>query len=181
MCISCQQAVTESTTRGPLSQLPGSSDSFRDELPSDLSSNGDNLWIGSFNDDKMIGGRRDEIIFAELGDDFINGKSGRDGVYGGEGDDTLCGGKGKDTVFGGSGADKFLVSRGRDLVRDFNVTEGDVISGFTSDAEIEHKFQAQRLVVSEGKYKMVLTNIDRADYREISQAGVLDFPDPILS
>lgn len=172
--------MTERTFRGPLALLSDSADSLSDESPANPSSNLDDLWIGSFDDDRMIGSHHDEVIFAELGDDFVNGKSGKDGIYGGEGDDTLCGGKRKDTVFGGSGADTFLASRGRDLIRDFQVAEGDVIKGFTADAEVNHKFQSQRLVISEGNYKMVLTNIDRAVYRELIDVGVLDFPDPIL-
>ena len=172
--------MTERTFRDPPSLFPDSAASLLVNPPADPSSDIDGLWMGSFNDDRMIGNAYGELIYAQLGNDFVNGRSGTDGVYGGDGRDTLCGGKGKDTIFGGSGADQFLVSRGRDLVRDFNVAEGDIINGFTADAEVNHKFQTQRLVISEGKYKMVLTNIDRADYREINDAGVLEFPDPIL-
>ena len=172
--------MAESTPNDILYSLVDPANSLLDRPPSDPPPDSDNLWIGSLVDDRMIGSGLDELIAAELGDDFINGRSGKDSLFGGDGSDTLCGGKRKDTIFGGSGADQFLVSRGRDLVRDFNVLDGDVIKGFTADAEVNRRFQTQRLVISEGRYKMVLTNIDRADYREIIDAGVLDFPDSIL-
>lgn len=173
--------MAELTPDDPLFASIDPADSLPVQPPSDPPPELDNLWIGSLDDDRMIGSHLHEFIVAELGDDFVNGKSGKDSLYGGEGSDTLCGGKRKDTIFGGSGADRFLVSRGRDLVRDFNVAEGDVIKGFTADAQVNHKFQSQRLVISEGHFKMVLTNIDRADYRELVDLGVLDFPDPILN
>ena len=169
--------MAESTPNNFLLASIESANSLLVRPPSDPPPDSDNLWIGSLVDDRMIGSGLAELIAAELGDDFINGRSGKDSIFGGDGSDTLCGGKRKDTIFGGSGADQFLVSRGRDLVRDFNVAEGDIIKGFTADAEINHKFQTQCLVISEGRHKMVLTNIDRADYREIVHAGILDFPD----
>ena len=42
--------------------------------------------------------------------------------------DTIQGGKGHDTLSGGDGADTFHLSRGQDTIRDFSITDGDVIT-----------------------------------------------------
>ena len=41
--------------------------------------------------------------------------------------DTIQGGQGHDTLSGGDGADTFHLSRGQDTIRDFSITDGDVI------------------------------------------------------
>ena len=68
------------------------------------------------------------------GNDFINGEAGNDILNGGIGEDILRGGLGNDTLTGGAGKDLFLWQRGdlntaggRDIVRDFNTSEGDRI------------------------------------------------------
>jgi len=63
-------------------------------------------------------------------DDTIQGGSGDDTIFGQEGDDVITGGAGNDTLYGGTGADTFLyeaITDGVDTVKDFDVTEGDVL------------------------------------------------------
>ncbi|MCL4678284.1 MAG: VWA domain-containing protein [Alphaproteobacteria bacterium] len=64
------------------------------------------------------------------GDDLISGGAGHDLIFGQEGDDVISGGLGNDVIYGGSGADTFLfaaLDEGIDEIRDFDLSEGDVI------------------------------------------------------
>lgn len=61
-------------------------------------------------------------------DDVIDARGGRDTIKGGAGDDMLTGGRGHDHLTGGAGADHFVLTHaGRDLITDFDRTEGDRI------------------------------------------------------
>lgn len=63
------------------------------------------------------------------GDDTLYGGAGDDLIFGQEGDDHIYGGAGNDTLYGGSGADTFHYTGndGHDVIKDFSVTEGDVL------------------------------------------------------
>ena len=69
-------------------------------------------------------------------DDLFDGGDGKDVLKGFAGDDVLQGGTGVDTLFGGKGGDTFVfsaindsgpLSTNRDVIRDFNSLDGDVI------------------------------------------------------
>lgn len=59
------------------------------------------------------------------GNDRLVGGNGDDLMVGGNGNDVLAGGAGSDDLVGGRGADRFLVGQGKDVVTDFNPSEGD--------------------------------------------------------
>ncbi|WP_229833602.1 Ig-like domain-containing protein, partial [Alishewanella longhuensis] len=68
------------------------------------------------------------------GNDVLKGGAGDDIIYGQGGNDTIYGGAGNDILYGGTGADTFVWELGdegeagdpaRDIVKDFNLTEGD--------------------------------------------------------
>ncbi|WP_218189572.1 S-layer family protein, partial [Pseudomonas sp. PA15(2017)] len=64
------------------------------------------------------------------GSDKLYGGAGDDILYGQGGDDLLVGGPGDDILFGGAGADTFAWQKGdfgKDVIKDFNVAEGDTI------------------------------------------------------
>ena len=112
------------------------------------------IAYGGTGDDTLIGGPKNDVLYGEDGQDTLVGNLGDDRLYGGNGDDllsgndgydTLDGGNGNDTLdggrdgnvdilIGGSGRDTFYVEtytignqiRQRDIVRDFNVWQGDV-------------------------------------------------------
>ncbi|MCF6328335.1 MAG: cadherin-like domain-containing protein, partial [Henriciella sp.] len=100
---------------------------------------GDDLIYGGTGADVLAGGfLGNDIIFGEGGDDRIWGLAGNDILVGGDGDDTLIGGDGNDILAGGdgidiltggSGADSFVYAGGdrRDVVTDFDSTEGDTV------------------------------------------------------
>jgi Ca2+-binding RTX toxin-like protein len=63
--------------------------------------------------------------------DYLTGTSLGETIDGGAGDDTLIGSAGNDTLIGGTGADVFkwqLGDSGSDVVKDFNLDEGDKLS-----------------------------------------------------
>jgi hypothetical protein len=81
-------------------------------------------------------------IFGGKGNDRLNGNGGDDNLFGGLGDDDLLGDIGKDTLQGDDGADSFLYKAvnnspagvGRDVITDFDPSEGDIINLGSIDA-----------------------------------------------
>ena len=64
------------------------------------------------------------------GDDVIAGGAGNDIIFGQEGHDQITGGAGNDLLYGGSGSDTFFYNAatdGLDTIKDFDVSEGDVL------------------------------------------------------
>ena len=107
---------------------------------------GNDSLIGGAGDDRMNGGEADDILSGEAGDDVLKdtqgnnslygdagndwlragqgtdvlqGNSGNDTLMGGAGDDSLHGGADDDLLIGGAGLDRFHLSRGQDIIRDF--------------------------------------------------------------
>lgn len=107
----------------------------------------DETLVGSDTDNVIRGFRGDDVISGLDGDDTLNGGRGNDSLSGGDGndrlvghrgDDILDGGAGNDLYIGGSGADTFVLRQGEgvDVIRDFDITEGDRIQlsgGLTFD------------------------------------------------
>ncbi|MGY1408093.1 Ig-like domain-containing protein [Luteimonas sp. A611] len=64
------------------------------------------------------------------GNDILDGGLGNDLLFGQGGNDVLRGGQGDDILYGGAGADTFVWEEGdmgNDLIRDFNIADGDRI------------------------------------------------------
>lgn len=110
----------------------------------------DGLQQGYFYGDAdfdLVANSEDNYLRGNDGDNLIEGLAGRDRIYGDDGDDTLFGGEdddklygdggndylnggsGSDQLYGGAGADifNFSAGEGRVQVRDFSISEGDVI------------------------------------------------------
>lgn len=82
---------------------------------------------GGLGADFLSGGSSNDILKGNSGSDVIIGGSGNDKLNGGLGDDYLKGDAGKDTLIGGKGLDIFDLE-GKDVVKDFSPSEGDVIN-----------------------------------------------------
>lgn len=104
--------------------------------------NGDDVIFGRGEADRIYGGNGDDTIEGGLGADQLFGEDGNDDLFGGFDDDLLVGGDGDDHLFGefgndilwgGKGADFFNCGEGIDKIMDFNLEEGDVMTG---DCEI---------------------------------------------
>ncbi|SFO55405.1 Hemolysin-type calcium-binding repeat-containing protein [Cohaesibacter marisflavi] len=113
---------------------------------------GDDILHGGSGNDRINAGEGDDTLYGGAGKDDLRGGQGDDTLYGGDGDDklfghsgddVLVGREGADTLIGSSGADKFVLESiddstvdvgGRDLFKDFDLTEGDIIDLSTIDA-----------------------------------------------
>ena len=82
---------------------------------------------GGLGADFLNGGSSNDILIGNSGNDVIIGGSGKDKLNGGLGDDYLKGDAGKDILIGGKGLDTFDIE-GKDVVKDFSPSEGDVIN-----------------------------------------------------
>ena len=76
---------------------------------------------------EILGTAKKDKLIGTTGNDQILGMLGNDKLVGLAGDDVLNGGGGRDKIFGGSGADTFIVSGGRDIVKDFSPLDRDTI------------------------------------------------------
>ncbi|ELS25538.1 putative outer membrane adhesin like protein [Metapseudomonas furukawaii] len=89
---------------------------------------------GTTGSDSLMGSSQADLLQAGDGDDVLNGGAGNDTLFGGEGKDLLIGGQGDDILWGQGGADTFVWKSGdagvagapaQDVVKDFNMSEGD--------------------------------------------------------
>jgi Ca2+-binding RTX toxin-like protein len=77
--------------------------------------------------ENVVGSNYRDTIKGSAGNNVLNGGAERDWISGGGGADTLVGGSGPDTFIYTSLADSTVALSGRDLILDFNSTEGDHI------------------------------------------------------
>lgn len=110
--------------------------------------------------------KKDVITGSSLDDQIFSGK-GNDQVRGGAGDDIIDGGKGNDRLWGGSGSDRFIKSKGKDIITDFNISEGDTLSGFYGNYVIKDKGY-DTLVKGKGG-TMILENIDHNELQMVAE------------
>ena len=83
-------------------------------------------------DDTITGGKGSDWIDAGAGRDIVNGNKGHDTLIGGSGQDTLRGGKGDDTINGGKGADALRGGKGEDTINGGNGND-DIRGGIKAD------------------------------------------------
>jgi Ca2+-binding RTX toxin-like protein len=116
---------------------------IRFDVTDDFSSGA--LFTNMYSDsDLMTGNKFNDVIKSGAGADTLVGNAGNDKLYGESGNDTLRGGSGKDTLYGGAGRDYFdfdkitesgTTSSSRDIIADFNKSQGDKIDLRTIDAK----------------------------------------------
>ncbi|TLP54437.1 type I secretion C-terminal target domain-containing protein, partial [Pseudomonas mosselii] len=115
------QYITEHYTEFDVSRTNDGADTL-------LGGAGDDIIFGQGGNDYIDGGKGNDILLGGSGNDTLLGGEGNDLLFGGAGNDTLIGGKGNDIMTGGSGADTFVWKAGdvgNDVIKDFNVKEGD--------------------------------------------------------
>lgn len=96
---------------------------------------GDDVMVGSEEDDQIAALGGSDIVEARGGDDEIDASDGNDIISGGAGNDVIQGGNGNDVIDGGAGDDIILAGNGDDLV--FGGSGDDVIAGGTGNDVIE--------------------------------------------
>ncbi len=77
---------------------------------------GNDTVEGLAGEDTLFGGRDNDTINGGDGDDFVNGNRGNDQVDGGNGNDRVFGGQDDDILIGGSGEDILSGDLGRDIL-----------------------------------------------------------------
>lgn len=77
---------------------------------------GDDVILGTPDDDAINAGAGDDVVCGEGGDDTILGQDGNDVVFGGPGADVLSGNSGNDQLDGGPGFDRVYGGSGNDSV-----------------------------------------------------------------
>ena len=113
----------------------------------------------------------DNTYTGNVGNDALYGWIGDDTLYGMGGNDVMMGEQGNNTLYGGSGSDMFVMFGDKannnnrfDVIKDFNVNEGDVlslgdvISGFGSNDDINDFVRIQM----DGTTAVVQVNSDGA-------------------
>ncbi|MEX0827635.1 MAG: right-handed parallel beta-helix repeat-containing protein, partial [Haliea sp.] len=95
----------------------------------------DGTFEGTVGDDYIGGTSAAEEIFGFDGDDELFGFGGADVIVGGDGADTLTGGSERDTFVYTEISDSGIGSGNRDVIMDFDATNGDMLSfeGFATD------------------------------------------------
>ncbi len=91
---------------------------------------GSDYLVGGNGRDTLNGGSGSDQLYGDSSNDRLIGGTGTDYLNGGAGFDQLFGGAGNDDMIGGSHGDRFVftANAGRDLVRDFDGGEGDVLA-----------------------------------------------------
>ena len=129
---------------------------------------GKDILKGTNDHDSIIAYKGPDILKGRNGSDFLNGGEGKDVLKGGKSHDVLDGGNGADTLTGGGGQDRFVLSKGRDVVTDFNL-ERDHIA-IPDDASVSfRKTDGGMKIVGDG-FKTTLLDISQEDF--ISQMPV---------
>ena len=83
---------------------------------------------GTKKNDDIIGDSAANTLKGKYGDDILRGGKSKNSIFGGDGNDYLIGGIENDSLLGGKGADVFSISKGIDVVEDFNLKDGDRIA-----------------------------------------------------
>ena len=143
-----------------------------------------------------------DVLGGSTGDDLLIGCAGNDTLHGGQGNDFLVGGAGKDRLIGGADRDVFVFSSladlglgasKRDVILDFNSSEGDKVYLSLIDADPrtagQQKFRwvntfsttAGEMRFSDGMLYLNTDNDTAAEYEiELTGVGTLTDEDFVL-
>ncbi len=133
----------------------------------------DHSLQGTTGNDSLMGSDLADTLRGESGNDQINGGPSNDILYGQGGNDILIGGAGDDILYGGTGADTFVWQKGdigRDVIKDFNASEGDRIdlSGLLADMDESSSLDAYLRVDTNTSTLQISTT------GQLSQGGAAD-------
>lgn len=104
---------------------------------------GNDILVGMTGNDRLYGGEGDDTLSGRRGSDSLWGEAGKDLLQGGADADMLVGGLGRDALVGGADGDSFQfhaitesIVSAPDVIRDFEVEEGDKIHLKLIDADV---------------------------------------------
>ncbi len=126
------------------STLPREIDTVRASVNWTLGANLENLTLTGSANLNGTGNGLNNVLIGNSANNTLNGGAGNDQLNGGAGNDLLIGSLGTDTLTGGSGADRFVFNllnelgkgNARDVITDFNSSEGDKIDLSKLDANV---------------------------------------------
>ena len=105
--------------------------------------------------------------------------NGDDKIYGGKGKDYIKGGGGKDIMHGGANSDTFLLSRGKDIIKDFNIGEIILVEQDMIGSELKYLDIRGNLLIKTNKgVKTIIENINTKVF--LASGGIQIIPVPIL-
>jgi Ca2+-binding RTX toxin-like protein len=104
----------------------------------------------------------------------IYGMDGNDKIFGSNGDDILSGGFGNDKIKGKSGKDLFICLHGKDVIKDYDIDEGDAIQ-VNGEFSITKK-KKHTLIEHEGG--SVLVKKTNPKYVNVEDSDILESMDP---
>jgi Ca2+-binding RTX toxin-like protein len=99
------------------------------------SRDGTDELYGGKGEDHLQGGTSSDTLSGENGNDVLNGGFEDDYLNGGNRNDFLYGSFGDDILEGGPGQDYFNCGDGIDIVLDFSIREGDIITSNCEDVQ----------------------------------------------
>ncbi|WP_293077355.1 calcium-binding protein [Moorena sp. SIO3H5] len=92
---------------------------------------GDDIFVGTNDQDNIFSGDGDDLIRTDKGNDIIEGNNGNDTLKGGKGNDNLDGNAGNDYIDGSKGDDTLSGGEGDDLLN--GGADNDLINGDAGD------------------------------------------------
>ncbi len=152
--------------------------------------NGKDTLKGGNGKDVLLGGAGNDDLLGGGGRDDMSGNAGKDDLSGGAGKDILTGGLGRDKLTGGADADRFVfnsaaesgaTSATRDVINDFDQSQGDRIDVAAIDAGSAGGDQAFVFIanaafsMTEGELRYVQTASNTVVRADIDGDGVADF------
>jgi Ca2+-binding RTX toxin-like protein len=120
---------TDYTDLSGNSGLPADTFFYVDTQPATLGTAANDTLKGNNSGNTLLGLDGNDTLSGNGGNDWLVGGTGKDVLNGGPGNDYLFGGPGNDKLTGGVGADTFVFQAGfgKDVVTDFQASQGDKI------------------------------------------------------
>ena len=119
---------------------------------------------GNHRSNRIVGNLAANYLLGRDGHDVLSGRAGNDSLLGGDGNDRLAGGAGNDRLTGGADADVFVISKGNDVIRDFDWLEGDrLMVEDMSSVSITPTSQGLLLSITDTDDSLLLRGFDSGD------------------
>ena len=103
-----------------------------------MAGDGADVARGGMGNDDLRGEGGNDTLYGDMGADRVDGGAGDDMLHGGKGDDMLYGGMGDDLLTGGMGADEIDGGAGMDMARYYGSSEGVTVNLNTGSASGGH-------------------------------------------
>ena len=117
---------------------------------------------GKKSNDVITAFKGKDTLVGKGGDDVLDGGAGKDSLAGGKGHDVLDGGNKSDELSGGKGQDRFVLSKGKDSITDFDLSKDHI--AIPADADVRFKDTGDHVKIVGDGYKTTLLNVSYQDF-----------------